>query len=201
MIHLTFPSSETAWPHLVNTFWWFVSSEQRVLQRWAVLPFKISEPLCSHKHKLAKVCLWRHFPLNHSDCSNPCRPQLATTTTFPCGLSRMWFKSLRCDCDFPHNIEEFPRRDKQGKYPQTLQLLHHWFRFSKPIGKRCRFCHATEEGAHMHNQPVVTVREPFSPLFPTLQKVRSTSSVSSAMLKAEKTWAWQTPQTLCWEEP
>ena len=116
MIHLTFPSSETAWPHLVNTFWWFVSSEQRVLQRWAVLRFKISEALCSHKHKLAKVCPWRHFPLNHSDCSNPCRPQLATTTTFPCGLFRMWFKSLRCDCDFPHNIEEFPRRDKQGKY-------------------------------------------------------------------------------------
>ena len=53
----------------------------------------------------------------------------------------------------------------------------------------------------MHNQPVVTVREPFSPQFPTLQKVRSTSSVSSAMLKAEKASAWQTPQTLCWEEP
>ena len=34
-------------------------------------------------------------------------------------------------------------------------------------GKRCRFCHATEEGAQMHNQPVVTVREPFSPQFPT----------------------------------
>ena len=33
---------------------------------------------------------------------------------------------------------------------QALQLLHHWFRFSKPIGKRCRFCHATEHRAHMH---------------------------------------------------
>ena len=47
---------------------------------------------------------------------------------------------------------------------------------------------------------VTTVREPFYPQFPFLQRVRSMKSVSFAMLKAEKAWAWQTPQTLCWEE-
>ena len=50
-------------------------------------------------------------------------------------------------------------------------------------------------------QAMTTVTEPFSPLFPFLQRVsRSMKSVSFAMLKAEKAWAWQTPQTLCWEE-
>ena len=50
-------------------------------------------------------------------------------------------------------------------------------------------------------QAVTTVTEPFSPLFPFFQRVsRSMKSVSFAMLKAEKAWAWQTPQTLCWEE-
>ena len=85
--------------------------------------------------------------------------------------------------------------------PQALQLLHQWFRFSKPIGKRSRFYHAdTEERAQLHNPPVVTVRQPFSPQCLTLQKVRSMKSVSFAMLQAKKTWAWQTPQTLCWED-
>ena len=32
------------------------------------------------------------------------------------------------------------------------------------------------------------------------QKVRSMKSFSSAMLKAEKAWAWQTPQTLSWQD-
>ena len=49
-------------------------------------------------------------------------------------------------------------------------------------------------------QAVTTVRKPFSPQFPFLQRVRSMKSVSFAMLKAEKAWAWQTPRTLCWEE-
>ena len=31
-------------------------------------------------------------------------------------------------------------------------------------------------------------------------QIRSMKSVSFAMLKAEKAWAWQTPQTLCWED-
>ena len=48
-------------------------------------------------------------------------------------------------------------------------------------------------------QAVTTVRKPFSPQFPFLQRVRSMKSVSFAMLKAEKAWAWQTPQTLCWK--
>ena len=48
-------------------------------------------------------------------------------------------------------------------------------------------------------QAVTTVRKPFSPQFPLLQRVRSMKSVSFAMLKAEKAWAWQTPQTLCWD--
>ena len=59
-------------------------------------------------------CPWRHFPLNHLGCSNPCRPHLAATTIFPCGLFHMWFKPLQCACDCPHNMEEFPRRDMQG---------------------------------------------------------------------------------------
>ena len=50
-------------------------------------------------------------------------------------------------------------------------------------------------------QAMTAVTESFSPLFPFLQRVsRSMKSVSFAMLKAEKAWAWQTPQTLCWEE-
>ena len=47
-------------------------------------------------------------------------------------------------------------------------------------------------------QAVTTVREPFSPQFPFSQRVRSMKSVSLAMLKAEKAWAWQTPQISCW---
>ena len=46
-------------------------------------------------------------------------------------------------------------------------------------------------------QPVATVRQPFSPQFPTFQKVRSMKRVYSPMLKAEKAWVLQTPQTLC----
>ena len=178
----------TAWPHLVNAFCWFVSSEQRVLRRWAVISPE-------RRPGQAKVCPWRHFPLNHLNYSNPCLPQLAATTTCPCGLFRMWFKSLQCGCDWGISTK------RARTLPQALQLLHHWFRFWKPIGKRCRFCHATEERAQLHNQPVATLRQPFSPQFLTLQKVRSISSVSSAVLKAEKAWAWQTPHPLCWEEP
>ena len=50
-------------------------------------------------------------------------------------------------------------------------------------------------------QPVTLVREPFSSVFPFLQKVGSMKRVSFAILKVDKAWVWQTPQTLCWEEP
>ena len=36
--------------------------------------------------------------------------------------------------------------------------------------------------------------------FLSRQKVRSMKGVSFAMLKAEQAWAWQTPQTLFWED-
>ena len=48
-------------------------------------------------------------------------------------------------------------------------------------------------------QPVTTVREPFCSQFFSL-KIRSKASVSFTMLKAEKAWVWQTPQTLIWED-
>ena len=44
-------------------------------------------------------------------------------------------------------------------------------------------------------------REPFSPQFLFSQRVRSMKSVSLRMLKAEKAGLWQTPETLCWQEP
>ena len=52
-------------------------------------------------------------------------------------------------------------------------------------------------------QPMTFVREPFSPQFPFLQRVRSMKSVSFrfTMLKSGKAEVWQTRQTLCWEEP
>ena len=50
-------------------------------------------------------------------------------------------------------------------------------------------------------QPVTLVREPFSSVLPFSQKVGSMKRVSFAILKVEKAWVWQTPQTLCWEEP
>ena len=43
-------------------------------------------------------------------------------------------------------------------------------------------------------------REQFSPQFSSSPKIRSMDSVSFATLKAEKTRAWQTPQTLCRED-
>ena len=47
-------------------------------------------------------------------------------------------------------------------------------------------------------QAMTAVTEPFSPQFSFLQSVRSRKSVY--LQHAEKAWAWQTPQTLCWEE-
>ena len=44
---------------------------------------------------------------------------------------------------------------------------------------------------------MITVREPFFTQFPSSERVRSMKSVSSAILKAEKTGVWQTPETLC----
>ena len=49
-------------------------------------------------------------------------------------------------------------------------------------------------------QAVTTVREAFSSQFPFLQRVRSMSSVSFAMLRAEKAEIWQTLETLCHED-
>ena len=49
--------------------------------------------------------------------------------------------------------------------------------------------------------PVTLVREPFSSQFLFSQRVRSMKSVSLTMLKAEKAGLWQTPETLCWQEP
>ena len=46
-------------------------------------------------------------------------------------------------------------------------------------------------------QQVTTVREPFSSQFPFLQRVRSMSSVSFAMLRAKKAKIWQKFETLC----
>ena len=57
-----------------------------------------------------------------------------------------------------------------------------------------------KKGLACRCQPVTLVSKPFSSEFPFSQRVRPMKSVSFAMLKAEKTWAWQTPQTLCWEE-
>ena len=47
---------------------------------------------------------------------------------------------------------------------------------------------------------VTIVRQPFSSQFPDSKRVRSMNSVSLAMLKAEKSVVFWTPQTVCWEE-
>ena len=47
---------------------------------------------------------------------------------------------------------------------------------------------------------MTTVRKPVSSEFPSSPEFRSMKSVSLAMLKAEKSWAWQTPQILWWED-
>ena len=49
-------------------------------------------------------------------------------------------------------------------------------------------------------QPVTTVRKPSCSQSPSSPEFRSMKSVSLAMLKAEKSWAWQTPQILWWED-
>ena len=49
-------------------------------------------------------------------------------------------------------------------------------------------------------QSVTLVRKPVSPQCSSWPKIRSMKSFSFAVLKAEKAWAWQTPQTLCWED-
>ena len=48
-------------------------------------------------------------------------------------------------------------------------------------------------------QSVTLVRKPVSPQCSSWPKIRSMKSVSFAMVKAEKAWVWQTPQTL-WQE-
>ena len=58
-----------------------------------------------------------------------------------------------------------------------------------------------KKGQTCRCQPVTTVREPFCPQLPFLQMVRSMKSVSFPMLESGKAEVWQTPQTLCWEEP
>ena len=49
-------------------------------------------------------------------------------------------------------------------------------------------------------QAVTAVTEPFSPLSPFLQRVRSMKSVSFAMLRAEEAGVFQTHETLCQED-
>ena len=63
--------------------------------------------------------------------------------------------------------------------------------YRSPVPKKGHTCRC---------QPETTVREPFFPQFPCSQRVRSMKIVSFTMLKAEKAWVWQTPQTLCWED-
>ncbi len=139
--------------------------------------FKISGGLCSHKFDLAKVWPWRHFPLNHLDCSNPCRPPLAATTTFPCGLFRMWFKSLQfgwdlqCGCDilwlspqhWGNSTKRYPRT-----LPQALQLRHHWFALT--ISDSRSQSAKLEQLLLCRCQPVTTVRGPSSSQFPSSSK-------------------------------
>ena len=60
-----------------------------------------------------------------------------------------------------------------------------------------------KKGQTCRRQPVTTVREPFSPPFPFLQrmqKVRSMKSVSFLMWRAEKAGVSQAPQPLCEED-
>ena len=70
---------------------------------------------------------------------------------------------------------------------QCLASLANWWGIRAAI--QFTSITSTKHRAHAH----VQVSAP-------LQKVRSMKSVSSAMWRAEKAWAWQTPQTLCWEE-
>ena len=59
---------------------------------------------------------------------------------------------------------------------------------------------STEDREHMqvsasdHSETTILLPVSFS------RKIRSMKSFSSAMLKAEKAWAWQTPQTLSWQD-
>ena len=70
---------------------------------------------------------------------------------------------------------------------QCLASLANWWGIRAAI--QFTSITSTKHRAHAH----VQVSAP-------LQKVRSMKSVSPAMWRAEKAWAWQTPQTLCWEE-
>jgi len=60
---------------------------------------------------------------------------------------------------------------------------------------------STEQRADMQASSSDKWREPFSSQFPFLQLCKGSDQwrVSPAMLKAEKAWVWQTPETLYWE--
>ena len=78
--------------------------------------------------------------------------------------------------------------------------------FLDPSSMSCQSCqltrHSCSNPAHIHHQYCWkgTHVEPFSPELPFSQRVRLMKSVSFAMLKVDKAWVWQTPQTLCLEE-
>ena len=78
---------------------------------------------------------------------------------------------------------------------QSCQLMWAFMRqsssYRSPVLKKGNTCGC---------QPVTTVRQPFSCQVPSSQRVRSMKSVSFGMLKAEKAWVLQTPQTLCEED-
>ena len=159
--------------------------------RWRVSPLQC--------WKLRKLELGRHL-----------RPCVGKTYTCWC-CCVTGFQESYC-YQLPGITLPFPVRDE----PSIKQLLPCWKIKNLPsfnILPVLLIQWAFEQQSNSHQSPVpniehtcrcqamTTVTEPFSPLFLFLQRVsRSMKSVSFAMLKAEKAWAWQTPQTLCWEE-
>ena len=66
--------------------------------------------------------------------------------------------------------------------------------FLDPSSMSCQCCQCR------HAHAGVSQRRLRENQFSLLQTARSMKSVSFTMLKTEKAWVWQTPQTLCWEE-
>ena len=88
-----------------------------------------------------------------------------------------------------------------AREPSSSEIpFSHRVRSMKSVSTRNRAAIQFMLITHTEERAVTIVRKSFPSEISFSQKVGSMKSISFAMLKAEKAWAWQTPQALCWGE-